>query len=284
MTSTAKRSQVFRVIGMDTLPGQYLEWLRICGRSKRTISDRRDILHRIDTELPYGLEQATSDELKEWIFRDGWSASTRETYYGCVRSFFTWACNPRSPKLDFDPMAELPRPTTPRGLPRPVTDVQLQHILSMGAEPFHTWSLLAAYAGLRCIEIAGLHREHVTQESLTVVRGKGGRPGVVPTHPAIWSAIVDLPGGQIAHTTTGDPASDRYVSIRSALYFRRNLKMPGVGLHRLRHWYGTTIYRNTRDIRRTQELLRHSSPTTTAIYTLVTSEERLAAIQTLPTF
>lgn len=269
---------------MDTLAGQYLDWLRICGRSHRTISSRREILHRLDTELPFGLEQATSDELKEWIFRDEWSQSTRETYYGCVRSFFAWACNPYDPKLDFDPMALLPRPTTPRGLPRPVSDAQLRHILTMSAEPFLLWALLAAYAGLRCIEIAGLHREHVTQESLTVIRGKGGRPGVVPTHPAIWEAVRDLPVGPVAFTQTGQRANDRYVSIRTVVYFRRSLKMEGVGLHRLRHWYGTTIYRNTKDIRRTQELLRHSSPTTTAIYTLVTSEERLAAIQTLPTF
>lgn len=269
---------------MSTLMGEYLDWLRICGRSPRTIDARRDILHRIDEELPYGLEMATTDELKAWIFRDDWSSATRETYYGCVRSFFTWATNPHDTKLDFDPMALLPRPKTPRGLPRPVSDVELQRILTTAAEPFRTWSLLAAYAGLRCIEIAGLRRENVTSDNLIVARGKGGRPGVVPTHPAIWAALRDRPLGPVAITQQGEVASDRYVSIRTAVYFRRELHMPGVALHRLRHWFGTNIYRNTRDIRRTQELLRHTSPATTAIYTLVTSEERLAAIQTLSTF
>lgn len=269
---------------MDTLMGQYLDWLRICGRSPRTITARRDILHRIDADLPFGLEQATTDELKEWLFRDGWSASTKETYYGCLRSFFVWANNPYDPRLDFDPMGLIPRPTTPRGLPRPVSDAQLQQILATASEPFRTWSLLAAYAGLRCIEIAGLHREHVTQDNLIVVRGKGGRPGVVPTHPVIWEALRDLPNGPTAYTQRGAVASARYVSIRTTVYFRQALDMPNVGLHRLRHWFGTNIYRNTKDIRRTQELLRHSSPATTAIYTLVTNEERLAAIQTLSTF
>lgn len=269
---------------MKTLLREYVEWLIICNRSPRTIRARREILGRIDHDLEYGLDGATADELKEWIFRDGWSQATRQTYYGAVKAFFTWACNPHDPRLDFDPTALLPRPTTPRGIPRPVTDAQLEQILSTAAEPYLTWSLLAAYAGLRAIEIAGLRREHITQEGLHVVRGKGGRPGLLPTHPAIWEAVRDLPAGPIAWTKGGSPASDAYVSIYAAMYFRHNLKMPGVGLHRLRHWYGTSIYKATKDIRRTQELLRHASPSTTAIYTLVSSEERLAAIQTLPTF
>lgn len=269
---------------MRTLLQDYVAWLTICNRSPRTIRARRQILGRIDKELPHGLDLATSDELKEWIFRNGWSQCTRQTYYGAARAFFTWACNPHDARLDFDPTALLPRPSTPRGIPRPVSDAELQHILANAVEPYRTWSKLAAYAGLRAIEIAGLHREHVTQENLHVVRGKGGRPGMLPTHPEIWAAVRDLPAGPIALTKTGDPASDTYVSVTAALYFRQDLNMPGVGLHRLRHWYGTSIYRATKDIRRTQELLRHASPSTTAIYTLVSSEERLAAIQTLPTF
>lgn len=260
----------------------YLEWLRVCNRSRRTIDARRDILHRLDTDLPEGLAHATADELRDWIYRDGWSAATRETYYGAARSFFVWATNPLEPRLDFDPMQMLPRPSTPRGLPRPVTDKQLARILTEAIEPFKLWCLLAAYEGLRCCEIAPLLREHITEQTTTIVRGKGGRPGVLPTHPAVWQAVRDLPDGSLAVTDCGVQASAQWVSIRTALYFRRQLGMPGVGLHRLRHWYGTELYRRTKDIRRTQELMRHSSPTTTAIYTLVTDEERAAAIHALP--
>jgi integrase/recombinase XerC len=262
----------------------YVEWLRTCGRSSRTIGDRRDILTRIDKELPYGLTQATADELKVWLYRDGWSAATKETYYGAVASFFVWATSPLDPRLDYDPMQLLPRPATPRGLPRPVTDRQLEKILNEAADPYRTWALLACYAGLRCCEIAQLDREDITEEAITIRKGKGGKPGIVPTHPAIWVAVQDLPDGPIAHTDHGDPANARWVSIRTAIYFRRRLGMPGVALHRLRHWYGTTTYKATKDIRLTQELLRHSSPATTAIYTLVGGEERRRAVNSLPTF
>lgn len=267
---------------MTDLIADYLEWLRQRGQSTRTIDARRDILTRAHTDLPHGLPAATADELAAWLYRDSWSAGTRETYHGAIRSWYVWACQPDDPRLDFDPSALLPRPARPRRLPRPVTDDQLRRILTEAADPYRLWSLLAAYAGLRCIEIAGLDRTDITRRAITIRRGKGGRPGVVPTHPAIWTAVAPLPPGPLAVTDRGDRASAQWVSIRTALHFRRQLGMPGVALHRLRHWCGTEVYRRTRDIRVTQELLRHASPATTAGYTLVDDEERVAAIHALP--
>jgi integrase/recombinase XerC len=275
------RPQCYRMV--NNIIEDYLDHLRMAGRSQRTIDDRREILARIDADLPYGLAQATTEELQGWLYRDEWSASTRETYYGAVRSFFVWATGPWDQRLDFDPSELLPRPRTPRGLPRPITDEQLTRILTEAAEPYRTWTILAAYAGLRCCEISGLDRGHVTDRAITVLSGKGGKPAILPTHPVIWAAMVVLPDGPVALTTDGIRADPKYVSIRAAVYFRRKLGMPGVALHRARHWYGTNLYRATKDIRRTQELMRHASPATTAIYTLVSDEERWTAIQTLPT-
>src|SRR5690348_18168014 len=108
---------------------EYLDHLRVAGRSRRTIDGRKEILTRADRDLEWGITQATTDELKAWIYRDQWSASTRETYYGAIRSFYVWATSPWDPRLDFNPTDLLPRPTTPRALPRPLTDEQLRRIL-----------------------------------------------------------------------------------------------------------------------------------------------------------
>ena len=64
---------------MTTLVDQYLEWLRIRGCTAHTIAERRKNLNRIDHALPYGIEAATADELKAWLYRDGWSAWTKAT-------------------------------------------------------------------------------------------------------------------------------------------------------------------------------------------------------------
>lgn len=266
----------------DSLLSEYLAWLRDCRRRPRTIEARAAVLTRLSDELPFGLEGATAEELQRWIYRDEYSRNTLATYYGAVRSFFIWACDPNQPRLDFDPSSLLPRVGHARGIPRPVTDDVLRDVLARAAQPYWRWAVLAAYGGLRCCEIADLHREHVTRDKLTVVDGKGGKPGIVPTHALVWAAVEDLPPGPIAWAEVGVPATAKFISLRFAHYARRHLHLPGVALHRLRHWYGTTVYQQTKDIRRTQELLRHSSLTSTQVYTLVTDEERSAAIQALP--
>lgn len=267
---------------MAVLIDQYLEWLRVRDCTERTIGARNEILNRVDRDLPCGIEHATYEELEAWLYRPEWSRSTKSTYYGAIRSFFVWATNPLDARLDFDPTVMLPRPKARPGIPKPVSDQELAHILTHAAEPFLTWSKLAAYEGLRCIEIARLHREHITEE-LTYVWGKGDKPGVVPTHPIVWRAVQDLPAGPIAWTKTGLRASARYISITALLHFRRDLGMPrGTSMHRFRHWYCTNILRQTRNVRTAQVLARHASITSTVIYTLIADEERRLAVQALP--
>lgn len=268
---------------MTGLIEQYLEWLRIRGCTQRTIEARHDILHRIDRDLPYGIESATFEELKGWLYRDGWSKSTKRTYYGAIRGLFTWATNPLDPRLDFDPSQMLPRPNAPAGIPKPVTDEQLAHILTHADEPYRTWAHLAAYEGLRCIEISRLCRQHVTQQHTTILYGKGDEPGIVPTHPAVWRIIEPLPAGPVAWTRSGAPANARYISVRSVIYFAEKLHMPGVSMHRLRHWFATATYAASgEDIRAVQELLGHASVAMTQRYIQVGAGRKAAAVAALP--
>lgn len=50
----------------------------------------------------------------------------------------------------------------------------------------------------------------------------------------------------------------------------------------LRHWFGTNTLRAAGNLRVAQELLRHASVATTALYTQVDDTERRAAILALP--
>lgn len=263
----------------------HLEHLRRAGCSESTLHGRREILYRLDRTMPYGVGQVSRKELADWLYQDRYSRNTRATYYAALRRFYTWATRPEDPWITADPTEGLEKCTRARGTARPVTDAELRKILGEAAEPFRLWSLIAAYQGLRAIEISRLDREHVTEQQLIVVRGKGDRPRVHDTHPDVWAAVRDLPKGPVARDPgSGDRATPFQVSVLAAQYFRYNLKMPGVGLHRLRHWLGSTVQREHRDIRVTMAILGHASLSSTQVYTDASDEQQRAARATLPRF
>lgn len=278
---------------MNDLIAGYARHLVAGTRSPITIRDRVRILERIDADLPCGLQEATVEELQDWLIgplaRDGqpkWSAKTRLTYYECVTAFYAWATDPRHPKLSFDPSASLDRPTWHRGAPDPVSEEEFAYILDH-AEGFWKWAaLLAGFEGFRCAEIAGAEREHFTRDYVTVT-GKGNKQVALPLHPLVWEAVRDFPRGSIARHLIGREVSPDYLSQAFPKQMFK-LGLMDVHLHRLRARFATIMLIPKEhggggwDLRTVQELMRHSSPTITAQYTQVTDGQRRLAIATLP--
>lgn len=262
----------------------YLEHMRRAGSTEMTLAKRGEILNRLNRELPYGIGQTNTEELSVWLYRDEWSTNTKATYWRAIRSFYSWAASPKDPWLNGDPTEEMDKVDTLRGVPRPVTDEQLARILTEAAEPIRTWAKIAAYQGLRCIEISRCDREHITREHFYVVRGKGDKPRVHDTDPDVWEAVKDLPKGPLAIGENGERLTSFEVSCQAAHYFRRQMGMPGVSLHRLRHWLGVNVQKRYRDIRVTQAVLGHVSLSSTQIYTMGDEEQQRAARATLPRF
>jgi len=265
---------------MDVIDA-YLEHLRRRECSAATIRDRRKLLSRLHRELPYGIGETSTEELAAWLYRPGWKRNSKATYYAGIRSFYTWATDPKDPWMDLDPSADLEVVHSVRGVPRPVTDEQLRRILTEAAQPIRLWATIAAYQGLRCCEISRLNREDITEDNVIVVKGKGGRPRAHDTDPYVWAAVRDLPRGPIARTPDGRRATADQVSSWSIRHFRESLGLR-VGLHQLRHWLGVTVQREYRDIRVTQKVLGHVSLTSTQVYTDATDHQQREARATLP--
>jgi integrase/recombinase XerC len=272
---------------MSDLIDTHLDWLG-ASASPYTVRDRRSILRRVDRKLPFGLEQALAAEIQKWLAgpkppAKPWSAKTRHVYWQHLTAFYLWACDPLTvdDELDLNPMLGVRRPPNPRSLPRPVTADQLALMLT-ARRPYRTYVMLAALAGLRCIEISRLQREDVTEKTITIY-GKGNKPAVLGTHPLLWAEIEPLPPGPIALLASGQQASPQAVSSRTSEYLRRIGVPPGRTLHGARHWYATTLLEGDdehpgADLRTVQEALRHASLTSTQIYTEVTNARRDAAI------
>ena len=267
---------------MERLITLHVTYLEAEGMARSTIDARRRVCGAVDRALPYGLCNASTDELAAYFARPGWKQWTRATYFGHVAGLYRWATAGLDPYLTLDPMAPLRRPRTPRGVPHPVTTDELRRVFAHVRPFWRRVILLAAYAGLRRAEIVSLRREDVTSERVRVIDGKGGRDGYVPMHPFIWENVAGAPGGLLViGERLGRPIAPGRLSLMARKFFD-SIGLPDVTLHDFRHWYGTELLRAGADLRTVQECLRHDSLSSTAIYTQVDSARRVAAIASLP--
>lgn len=240
------------------------------GLRPRTILRRTNVLRNLE-EHQGRLLDLTPAEIHLWLDAIPRCDRTRYAYISCVSSFFCWAIT--AGHCTVNPAAAVERPRLHPGLPRPMSAADVGRAAREAPPMIRAWIVLGALAGLRCQEIAGLHREHVwdheTPAMLHVVEGKGGKERVVPLHPEVMTALrmAGLPanGPLFRSATTGRAYHANRVSQIGNLYLR------GLGIastmHQLRHRFGTDFYRASRDIRMTQQMLGHASPVTTAIYT-----------------
>jgi len=265
---------------MSDLIARHLEHLEGAGYSERTTRDRRRLLLHADARLPYGLDEASCDEIAAYLGRRTWSTWTRSTYWAHLRGYYRWGV--RLGALTLDPMTMLDRPPSGDSLPDPVTDAEVAQALARSPiQPWGTAVMLAAYAGLRCFELGRLRREDVTEHELRVRVGKGGRAGIVPTAPALWDYLRGRPPGLLVLSARGRPLAARSLVSNQHAHWER-IGLPEVHMHRFRHWFGTTLLRQGADLRTVQELMRHRSILSTQGYTQIVSEQRSKAIRTLP--
>jgi integrase len=180
-------------------------------------------------------------------------------------------------------MATMKRPRARRGSPRPLSARELEIVLTRAVQPYRMCALIAYEAGLRCCEIAGLHKADVGEDDVYIRKAKGGGSATVPGRPAMLiEAIRDLPDGLLVEAV-GGVADARWISIRSAVYFRRSLGLPGVSMHRLRHSYAKRLRDAGHDLFVVQRQLRHQSVQSTQIYAGATDEECRQAVRGLTT-
>lgn len=233
---------------------------------------RRNTLRRFQGLLAgRPLLEATTKDVEAYLDatkRAGCEARTRASYLADLRSFYGWAVD--AGLIEASPALSVRRPRSPRTLPRPTPTAQLQLALSEAGPMVRCWLTLAAYGGLRCMEIAGLDRQDVlVEQGLIRIYGKGSKERLVPLHPATLAALRALPMPASGPLFRRARCLDRYPAWQ--LSQELNAYLHGLGIahtaHSLRHWFGSELYRQTRDLRLVQDLLGHESPTTTAIYT-----------------
>jgi site-specific recombinase XerC len=267
-----------------TLQAIYGHHLRRRGLADGTIRTRISNVDILSAWLyPLGVGQATTAMIEAFLDERDLSARTRYCWISHLHLFYRWAII--EGHLEVDPTERIIRPRMPRLLPRPIQDEDLAMALGAAAQQpmISAWLHLASYAGLRCAEIAGLDCGDVQLGPRMIrVMGKGGKERIVPLHDqaGISVRLAGIPRhGPLFVRPTGGSWSPERLS-HTGNEFLHSLGLPET-MHCLRHWFGSKTYEASLDIRVTQELMGHASPTTTAIYTAFSQQRGREAIDAL---
>ena len=137
--------------------------------------------------------------------------------------------------------------------------------------------------GLRVSEAANLDRENVSLEESTVrVWGKGAKERQTPLGAKARNALraylnsesaPDDKGGALFRNARGARLGARSIQRVVRNYAKRSGLREDVHPHTLRHSYATHLLNGGADLRIVQELLGHSTPSATQVYTHVSQQE-----------
>lgn len=260
----------------------HLEHMRRRNLAPATIDARRRKLAAFDSDV--GLATATAESVELFLDRRDLSPKGRYDWLSHLSCFYRWAID-YDELAGGDPTARVVRPRLRRRLPRPISTSDLHVALEMASPTMRAWLSLAAFAGLRCVEISRLEVDDLLwheHEPMLRIHGKGDVERIVPMHAElerVLRATVLPKRGRLFRRPRGGGYPAAQVSREVSLY----LESLGIAAtaHQLRHWFGTNIYRVSRDLRVTQELMGHASPTTTAIYAAWSKEEAHRAVGAL---
>lgn len=252
-------------------------WLRAAGRPDTTIGLRTYHVRRAMQELDLDPWAVTAEDLMDFLGKHDWAPETRRSYRASLRAFYTWA-QATGRRVD-NPALLIPSIALPRGVPRPTPETVYQKALLEADERVALMIQLAAKAGLRRGEIAGLRRDMI-QEDLVghslVFPGKGGHVRRVPLLEDMARDLLERPPGWLFPSTA--PGGGSLTPAHVGVLVSRALP-EGWACHSLRHRFATVAYIRTRDLRAVQELLGHAKPETTARYTQVPDDALRRAVE-----
>jgi len=225
------------------------------------------------------LEEVNNEDVirfnNEYILKRNLSASYQSHFVSAIKLLFN-VCKFRT-LIE----AELLRPKKPKKLPNVLSKEEVKQLLDAAKNIKHKAMLGLIYScGLRCGELLRLKPEHVDslRNLLIVKQAKGRKDRVVPLSKKTIDLLREY---NQKHKTevylfegwnAGEPYDER--SLQNVL--KQNTAKAGilkpVTLHWLRHSYATHLLEAGTNLRYIQEILGHSNPKTTQIYTHVSTQ------------
>lgn len=296
-------SDALLVIATTPLLAEKAAWLRALEEERRSSahtleSYERDVRQFLGFLTAYHGRPATTEDLSALSpadlraflasrRRDGAGAKTLGRGLSGVRSFVRHL-ERRGLASSAGPKA-MRAPKQARGLPRPLSVPDALSVTeeagALGTEPWISARNVAVLTllygcGLRISEALELPGDALAdpQARSMPITGKGGKTRLVPLLPAVLATVADYRRLSPYALTAGEPLfrGQRGGPLRAQIVQREMQKLRGaLGLpdtatpHALRHSFATHLLAAGGDLRTIQDLLGHSSLSTTQTYTAV---------------
>ncbi|MDO4879306.1 MAG: tyrosine-type recombinase/integrase [Neisseria sp.] len=262
---------------------RYLETLQQQGKSQHTVSAYRRDLAQLAALLPeHRYEVSISDfviVLKK-LSQDNLSERSLKRKVSVWRQYGRYLV--RRGLISTNPAGRLKAPKPPERLPKAVDAEPLNALFDRAAaespldiRDIAVFELLYG-CGLRVSEACGLNVADILfSEGWVDVRGKGGKQRRVPLGRLAAAALRAYLPTRVAAAGENALFTNRFgrrISVRQIQYRLRDWAIKNgspqhLSPHMLRHSYASHLLQSSGDIRAVQELLGHSSLSSTQIYT-----------------
>lgn len=294
--------------GAMQLLSMFLKERKIQNQSEHTLDAYfRDISGFIDFcyEKQMELKQVEASDLREYLAfkveKDHLNSVSLQRHLTSIRQFMKWA--EQANYLQMNPVDDFKIKRQPRPLPGMIDIETVNQILEQTApeKPVENQLWLRDKAilellyssGLRLAEIQGLNIRDVDfNRQLLRITGKGNKTRIVPFGSKARESLVEwlkvyriwvgefLADSPVFITQKGNALTPRQIENRVKLQAQRAGVSVDLHPHLLRHCFASHMLSNSGDLRTVQEMLGHSSLSTTQIYTQL-DFDRLAQVYDL---
>lgn len=282
---------------MNLLLNLIEEWLRY-GKSAKNLSTntveayRSDIKQLVSFLQEYSGEPVSVDyicslarsDIRAWfLFRKNANETAKTISRGlsALKSFIRFLIHDK--KIENSIVLSIRPPKVEKSLPRPLNISQINNIIDTIGDVKQTdWIvkrdralLVLIYSvGLRISEALNLDRDDISYstDSLTIL-GKGGKSRVVPLLDPVKTVIFEYMNSHKFDDSVAlfvNNRGDRLTASSVQKLLKKSRELLGLSSkvtpHALRHSCATHLMENTGDLRGIQELLGHSSISSTQIY------------------
>ena len=268
----------------DELLREYLEYLEnIKGYSKYTIiSYKTDIQKYFEYLNKNKLNYYDIEKYIQNLSKNKYAKTTINRKIVSITNFFKWCKNRK--KLNIKDIKTIKNMKTERKLPTILTSNYINKLLdtipTSTTKEVRDRSIIEILysSGLRVSEITNLKLNDVKQNKSIKVLGKGNKVRILPMTDKAYNLL------QLWINTHRDDYINKYsnkyifLGVRGKKISEReiqrivNLRL-GTFPHSIRHTFATHLLDGGADLRVVQEMLGHTDPSTTQIYTHVSKKQ-----------